>query len=82
MLVLTRKRDEMITIGTDIVIRVMKTGKGSVKIGIEAPPSVRVLRGEIANAETHESTESITDLITCVDEQFEECTLEALMVQN
>ena len=46
MLILTRKRDDSIKIGEDIVIRVMRTGKGSVKIGIEAPASVRIVRGE------------------------------------
>jgi carbon storage regulator len=47
MLVLTRKRDDVIRIGHDVVIRVIRTGKGSVKIGIEAPPEVRVIRGEL-----------------------------------
>lgn len=51
MLVLTRKRDETIKIGSNIVIRVIKTGKGSVKLGIEAPDSVRVQRGEIATVD-------------------------------
>ncbi len=48
MLVLTRKRCEMIRIGDDIVVKVIKTSKGSVKLGIEAPANVRVLRGELA----------------------------------
>lgn len=47
MLVLTRKRNEMIRIGDDVVIKVIKTGKGAVKIGIEAPANVRVLRAEL-----------------------------------
>ena len=47
MLILTRKRDDSIKIGDDIVIRVMRTGRGSVKIGIEAPASVRIVRGEL-----------------------------------
>jgi carbon storage regulator len=47
MLVLTRKRHEMIRIGEDIVIRVIRTGPGSVKIGVEAPPEIRVIRGEL-----------------------------------
>lgn len=47
MLILTRKRDDSIKIGEDIVIRVMRTGRGSVKIGIEAPASVRIVRGEL-----------------------------------
>ena len=47
MLVLTRKRSQMIRIGGDIVIKVLKTGKSTVKIGIEAPRHVRVLRAEL-----------------------------------
>lgn len=50
MLILTRKRDGVIQIGEDVVIRVMRTGKGSVKIGIEAPPHVKILRGELGPA--------------------------------
>ena len=47
MLVLTRKPAEMIHIGNDIVIKVIKTARGTVKIGIEAPDDVRVIRGEL-----------------------------------
>lgn len=47
MLVLTRKVAETIRIGEDVVIKVIKTGKGTVRIGIEAPANVRVLRGEL-----------------------------------
>ena len=47
MLVLTRKQDETIHIGNDIVIKVISTGRGKIKIGIEAPSHVRVRRGEL-----------------------------------
>jgi carbon storage regulator len=47
MLVLTRKRAETIQIGEDIFIKVIRTGRTSVKIGIEAPANVRVIRGEL-----------------------------------
>jgi len=47
MLVVTRKRSQMIHIGDDIVIKVLKTGKSTVKIGIDAPRHVRVLRSEL-----------------------------------
>jgi carbon storage regulator len=50
MLVLTRKVTETIQIGDGIVIKVIKTGRGSVKIGIEAPDDVRVMRGELCEA--------------------------------
>ena len=48
MLVLTRKQGETIQIGNGIEIKVIRTGKGTVKIGIEAPADVKVLRGELA----------------------------------
>lgn len=49
MLVLTRKATETIRIGDDIVIKVIKTGRGTVKLGIDAPESIRVMRGELCD---------------------------------
>jgi carbon storage regulator len=49
MLVLTRKRAEMIQIGEDIYIKVIRTGRSSVKIGVQAPDDVRVLRSELCD---------------------------------
>ncbi len=47
MLVLRRKTGEGIMIGSDVVIRILSIGHGDVKIGIEAPKSVKVLREEL-----------------------------------
>lgn len=47
MLVLTRKKSEMIQIGESIVVKVIHAGRNVVKIGIEAPDNVRVLRAEL-----------------------------------
>lgn len=47
MLVLTRKTAETIQIGNDIVIKVISCGRGRVKIGVDAPSNVRVVRGEL-----------------------------------
>lgn len=49
MLVLTRKRQEQIDIGGVITLTIIKANKGEVRIGIDAPPSVRILRKEIIN---------------------------------
>ena len=51
MLVLTRKQQEQIHIGDNITITVVRIHGNSVRIGIEAPQSVRVLRGEVATRE-------------------------------
>lgn len=47
MLILTRKRNATIRVGEDVVIHVIQTAKGSVKLGIDAPSHVRILRGEL-----------------------------------
>ncbi|PLV59006.1 carbon storage regulator CsrA [Thermotoga sp. KOL6] len=47
MLVLTRKPGEKIVIGDEIVITVLRIEGNSVKIGIEAPKYVRILRAEL-----------------------------------
>ena len=47
MLVLARKLDEAIVIGDDITIKIISIDKGVVKLGIEAPKSVSILRSEL-----------------------------------
>ena len=47
MLVLTRKYQEKIRIGNDITITVLRTKGKAVRLGIEAPPTVPVIRGEL-----------------------------------
>jgi carbon storage regulator len=47
MLVLSRKRGQSITIGDEIVITVVRLGRGNVQIGIEAPGHVSILRQEV-----------------------------------
>jgi len=58
MLVLTRKKSEMIQIGDRIVIKVIATGRGKVKIGIDAPAELRVLRAELAGLKHKPATEA------------------------
>lgn len=50
MLVLTRRTDQRIVIGDDIVITVLEIKGDSVRLGIDAPRSVRVHREEVHEA--------------------------------
>lgn len=47
MLVLSRRLNEQIMIGDDIVIEVVRICPGQVRLGIMAPPEVKVLRTEL-----------------------------------
>jgi carbon storage regulator CsrA len=47
MLVLTRKIDEEIRIGQDIRIKVLGIRGGSIRLGIEAPADLKILRREL-----------------------------------
>ncbi|MFJ5860939.1 carbon storage regulator CsrA [Pseudarthrobacter sp. NPDC092439] len=50
MLVLTRKVDEKILIGDDIVITVLESRGDVVRIGIEAPRGISIQREEVVRA--------------------------------
>ena len=47
MLVIGRKVGQTIKIGEDIIITVLKCENGSVKIGIDAPKELTIIREEL-----------------------------------
>lgn len=72
MLVLTRKLQEKITIAGNITVTVLRVKGQTVRIGIEAPREIRVVRGELpmegiaadaptANAEIGADPDAIRD---------------------
>lgn len=50
MLILSRKTDQQIKIGDDITITIIEVRGEQVKIGVEAPKSVKVFRNEVFSA--------------------------------
>ncbi|MFC5604084.1 carbon storage regulator CsrA [Sporosarcina koreensis] len=60
MLVLSRKTNETIKIGDDIEIRILEVKGDSIRIGIEAPKSIDILRGELVQSITETNTEALT----------------------
>jgi carbon storage regulator len=50
VLVLTRRKDQRIVIGDDVIITVLEVKGDTVRIGIEAPRSVQVHREEVHEA--------------------------------
>lgn len=50
MLILSRKIDEKIRIGDDIIITLIDVHGDQVKIGVEAPKNIKVFRQEVFDA--------------------------------
>ncbi len=61
MLVLTRKKDEAIRIGDDIVIKVVHVDKNTVRLGIEAPKDLSILREELYEAIREENRKATVE---------------------
>lgn len=59
MLVITRKLNEKIRIGDDVVIHICRLSGGSVRVGIEAPRELRILRDELTEREQTADTVSL-----------------------
>ena len=77
MLVLSRKAGEKIKIGKDIVVNILKIEGGSIRIGIEAPNKIAILRMEVFEKIQNENIESaskgldnITDAIELIKNKF------------
>lgn len=47
MLVLSRKQNERIRVGDSVIVTIVRVSGDKVRIGIEAPADVRVLRDEL-----------------------------------
>lgn len=60
MLVLSRRPNETIKIGDDIELKIIEVKGDVVRIGIEAPKSVDILRGELVQSISETNSEAIT----------------------
>lgn len=67
MLVLSRKVGERLVIGENITVVISRVAGNRVTIGIEAPPDVRIMRGEL---DEHRTSESPAELPASARTQF------------
>ena len=75
MLVITRKNGEGLLIGENVRVTVVETAKDRVKIGIDAPSDVRIIRNELFDTEKFNMQaalhKSAADLLSIIKKQQE-----------
>jgi carbon storage regulator len=59
MLVLSRKESEKIMLGDSVVLTIVRVSGDRVRLGIEAPSDMLILRMELDPTEQHEVTQKI-----------------------
>ncbi len=47
MLILSRREAESVCVGDDVILTVVAVGNDKVRIGVKAPPGIRILRNEL-----------------------------------
>lgn len=75
MLILTRKKDESIIIDGKIEIRIIEVEDGKVKLGIEAPKDIDIVRKELYKKVKEEN-------ITAVESKFKPEDIKRLFKRN
>jgi len=76
MLVLSRKQDQEVLIGDQIKITVLKTRGNTVRLGIEAPRDIKVVRGELdaepKSNDDHEANETEFTIVFGSDSEVDQ----------
>ena len=68
MLVLTRRLGEVIRVGDTVTVRVLEVKGNQVRLGIEAPPDVRIYREEVYRAIRKENEDAALQKPSSLDE--------------
>ena len=71
MLILTRKLGEMIRIGDEVTVRVVEVRGNQIRLGVEAPSSVRIYREEIYRAIHEQNREAAVGGVAKIDQATE-----------
>lgn len=62
MLILTRKKDESIIIDGNIEVKIIEIEDGKIKIGIEAPKNIEILRKELYEKIQEENLSAVNNI--------------------
>lgn len=59
MLVLSRKENESIRIGENVVVKVVAIGNGRVRLAIDAPREISIVRGELVGSHCNQTAATL-----------------------
>jgi carbon storage regulator len=59
MLVLTRKSEETIILDGRVVLKILRIKGATVRVGIEAPADVRIMRGELCGTHSEDAGRNV-----------------------
>lgn len=77
MLVLSRKQQQQIKIGDQITVTIVKVKGNTVRVGIEAPRDVRVIRAELPKEGSDAESTTLAELVVDASDLVVESTDEA-----
>ncbi len=72
MLILSRKKEEQIVIGDDVVVTIIDLDSDKVKIGIDAPKNVKVFRKELIEDVKSSNVEAVSASVSMFGELMEQ----------
>lgn len=72
MLILSRKKEEQIVIGDDVVVTIIDLDTDKVKIGIDAPKNVKVFRKELIEDVKSSNVEAVSASVSMFGELVEQ----------
>lgn len=70
MLILSRKKEEAVLIGKDIKIKIIDIEGDRVKIGIDAPKNLKILREELYSEVSSENIKALEATKENIDDVF------------
>ncbi len=81
MLVLSRKTDQEVVIGGNIRLTVLRVKGNTVRLGIEAPRDIRIVRGELEHATTSKQEVNVIEASSNESPENEAETSDAVTIR-
>lgn len=79
MLILSRKENQKIRIGSDIVLNIISISENNVRIGIEANKNVKIYREEVYDSIKQHTTEAISNIEEMLPTSMKELKLNKII---